>query len=117
MSTQTIDLKLTYNPEDIPTSFTLHVTHPIAEPNCFQIVSVGVANTQPNANNKVQIEVIVEECDCTATFSPFVIPLTNLDIEDPLQEISVTASADSGTIGQGTIKSIEAQNESRPIGA
>ncbi len=116
MSTLSLVLSLSYNPEEIPTSFALHINSIEGDSGYWKVIGLGESNTQPNAENEFLIQVVVAECEIEEESTPFHLPLFDVDIADPNQLVIVTASADAGSSGQGSIKSVEAQNESRPIG-
>ena len=116
MSTLIVDLSLTYNPEEVPTSYTLHINSIVSGSTRCRVTSIGESPAYPNDENKFIIEVVVVQCGIEEESSPFLLPLFGVDIEDLGQLIVVSASSETGQTGQGTIKAVEAQNESRPIG-
>lgn len=116
MSTLILNLSLSYNPEDVPTSYSLHVNSITEGYVHYRVIGTGECDTEPNDENQLQIALVIEECANEEECASFVLPLFNLDITDPEQEIVVTASSDASRTGQGSIKSVEAQNETRPIG-
>jgi hypothetical protein len=109
-------MSLTYNPEEVPTSYTLHINSIVSGSTLFRVISIGESGTYPNDENKFIIEIVVVPYGIEEEKSPYILPLFGVDIEAHGQLIVVSASSETGQTGQGTIKAVEAQNESRPIG-